>query len=213
MTPDEFAERFPRLYHVTEPGAAASVRRHGLLTTLDALALFGVDGARREALTARRRPDFVAVEHPEHGTLVVNDNKPLSEKALETCLDDGLAPSDWLRILNSMVFLWPDEDGVRSLLNARANRGRAREVLVFDTRSLAAAHLDAMRLSPINSGSTIRKPARRGLATYSKVADHSFDEWRRRRGGSDRVREVAIEGSVPDAADHLIEVRDGAAFG
>ena len=212
MTPAELADRFPRLYHVTEPGAAASVRRLGLLTARDACALFEVGAHETRRLTERRRPDPVPITHPDHGRLVINDNRPLSEVALAKCLDDGLTPADWLRILNGMVFFWPDADGVRSLLNARINRDRARDVLVFDTASLAAAHRDAVHLSPINSGSTIRKPARRGLATFSRAIDHDYRDWRRLRGGSDRVREIAVRGSVRDAGDHLVEVLDGAAF-
>lgn len=40
MTPGEIAARFPRPYHVTEPGAQESVRRHGLLSTVALLDLF-----------------------------------------------------------------------------------------------------------------------------------------------------------------------------
>jgi hypothetical protein len=111
-----------------------------------------------------------------------------------------------------MVFFWPDADGLRSFLGAATNRTREREVLVFDTYSLLTAHFDAARLSPINSGSTIRQRARRGIATFSKPADYSLADWRKLRGGTDRVREVAIVGSVRDAGDHLLEVRACGAF-
>lgn len=40
MTPGEIAARFPRPYHVTEPGAQESVRQHGLLSTVALLDLF-----------------------------------------------------------------------------------------------------------------------------------------------------------------------------
>ena len=212
MTPDDLARLHPRLYHVTAPGAAAGVRRHGLLCARDALALLEVGEERARELTERRRPAGVPVSHPRHGTITINDNVPLSEKALERCLDDGLTPAEWLRMLNGMVFFWPGEAGLRSLLTARLNRDRDREVLVFDTRSLATAHADAVRLSPINSGSTIRRPARRGLATFTPLGRYGYAEWRRLRGGLDRVREVTVEGSVPDAANHLIEVRSGSEF-
>ena len=207
MTPDELAALHPRLYHLTAPGAHRGIERHGLLSARAILDLAGVAGDERRRLLERRRPAEVTVAHPERGAFTINDNLPLTEAALERCLDDGLSPADWLRALNGRVYLWPSEERLATLLGARTNRDREREVLVFDTRSLAGAHADRVRLSPINGGSTIRKPARRGLATYAPLLAHPYPEWRRLRGRSDAIAEVAIEGSVPDAADHLIEVR------
>lgn len=93
------------------------------------------------------------------------------------------------------------------LLGARTNRDRPREVIVFDTRSLVGAHAEHTRLSPINGGSTIRKPARRGLGTYTPLLDHDHRTWRALRGGHDTIAEVAIEHAIADAAEHIVEVR------
>jgi hypothetical protein len=62
--------------------------------------------------------------------------------ALRRCLQDGLTPSDWYRLLNSKVFFWPSEERVAGLLGARAYRGRSQVVLRVDTASLLsdAAH-------------------------------------------------------------------------
>ncbi len=207
MTPEAIADRFPRLYHVTRPGAIRAIEQHGLLSTRAALELFDYDAARIESLTRRRRPGAVRIEHRTHGVMTLNDNSPLSEKVLERCLDDGLAPADWLHILNGKVFFWADEKGLERLLSARLARAQKREVLVFDTRRLASAHMDTLCFSPINSGSTIRKPARRGLTTFAKAADHSWDEWRRLRGKRDKVLEITVDWSVPRAADYVVDVR------
>ena len=207
MTPDDLAAVHPRLYHLTAPGAHRGIARHGLLSARAIAELVGLDGEARRTVLERRRPAEVTLSHPEHGAFTINDNLPLTEAALERCLDDGLSPADWLRALNGRVYLWPSEERLRTLLGARTNRDRAREVLVFDTRSLVAAHAERVRLSPINGGSTIRKPARRGRSTYAPMLEHGWEEWRRLRGGRDAVAEVAIEGGVPDAAAHLVEVR------
>ena len=205
MSPEELAERHPRLYHLTDPDNARGIERLGLLPTRDLLSLFDVQDADRRAFEQGRRATPVALAHPVHGEAVLNDNLPLTEAALASCLDDGLTPAQWLLMLNARVFFWPDLESLENHRNARFNRGRERLALVFDTLRLTRAHWDRVELCPINSGSTLRKPARRGLATFTPAGRHGYQEWRRLRGGLDRLREVTILGGVPDAADYLLE--------
>ena len=70
---------------------------------------------------------------------------------------------------NSSTAAHTHEDGVRRLLGARLNRERERLVLVLDTLSLARRHGDRMELAAINTGSTIRRPARRGRSTFTPL--------------------------------------------
>jgi uncharacterized protein DUF7002 len=207
LTPEDLAARHPRLYHVADPAALPGILRHGLLPTSALLSLFEVPEADRPAIERRRRPAGVALSHPVHGRAVITDNLPLSEAALEACLDDGLAPADWLGILNGRVFFWPDEESLGRLLGARLNRRRERLVLVLDTLSLARRHQRRVELAAINTGSTIRRPARRGLSTFTPLLRHDYLTWRRLRGGLDRIREVTVVGGVADVADHLVEHR------
>lgn len=169
MTPKELAERYPKLYHVTTPGAWQSIKKFGLLSTSCLLNLFDIDEVARLEIETKRRKTEVQLEHPQLGKVIINDNLPLSEQALIQCLDDQLKPSDWLRFLNSRVFFWTNEERLNRLLNARLNRHRTREVLVVDTFSLACAHAEHIDLCPINSGSTIRNAARRGLNTFTPM--------------------------------------------
>jgi hypothetical protein len=207
MTPEDLATRYPRLYHVTEPDAVTGILRHGLLPTSDLLTLFEVRSDLRRTIECERRPTSVSLTHPVHGRATIADNSPLSMRVLAACLDDGLSPVDWLRLLNSRVFFWADRKGLQSLLGSRLNRTRDRAVLVVDTLSLASRHADRIELSPINSGSTIRRPVRRGLATFTPLGAHSFDTWRRLRGRQDHVREVTVVGGVADVTSHLVEVQ------
>lgn len=206
MTPQELAERHPRLYHVTEPGAWESIKKRGLLSTSSLLDLFEIKGEERKQIEAKRRPSTVQLKHPIHGSVIINDNVPLSEKALLTCLDDNLTPQDWLRILNERVFFWASKDGLDRLLGARLNRNRAREVIVVDTLSLVRTHMDAVELCPINSGATLRRAARRGLKTFSPLTKYTFDEWSRLRGRRDQILEIIVKVQVQDIANHTIEV-------
>ena len=210
MTPDALAARHPRLYHQTAPEAWPLIRAHGLLPAAELVRRAGADAL---ALTRRRRPEGVRLD-AGFGIVEVNDNVPLSERALTRCLDDGLAPADWCALLAGRVFFWTSEAHLARLTNARTNRDRPRLVLVIDTLSFARAHRDRIELSPINSGSTIRKPARRGRHTFAPMRDFdSYRDWaeQRRRMGlvktPDRVKEVVVPGPVADIADHVIDVR------
>lgn len=205
MTPHDLAERHPRLFHLTEPDSLAAITRWGLLPTSELLKRCAVPAAECRRLTSARRPVAVELQHDEVGRVVINDNLPLSEKALLKCLDDGMTPSAWLRLLNGMVFFWPSEKTLQRLLHARVNRERTRRILVFDTLSLATAHWKKVHLSPINSGSTIRKAARRSRRTFSPAAKYSYREWQELRGGRDTIVEVTVRGSIDDAMEHLVE--------
>ena len=207
MSPEDLAERHPRLYHLTDPDAVPGILRHGLLPTSSLLSLFEVAAADRARIECERRPASVRLTHPVHGRATITDNLPLSMTALSSCLDDGLAPVDWLRILNSRVFFWADETGLSRLLGARLNRGRERAVLVLDTLGVARQYFEHVELSPINSGATLRRAARRGLSTFVPMRRHSYQSWRRLRGGRDSVLEVTVVRGVTAITDHLVEIR------
>jgi hypothetical protein len=207
VTPEELSARHPRLFHVTGAGAWESIRTRGLLSTSRLLDLFEVSGERRAQLERARRPAAVPLHHPVHGTAVLTDQLPMTEAALARCLDGGLVPADWLALLNRRVFFWSDEGGLDRLLKARANRGRALEVLVVDTLPLVRAYADRVELSPINTGATMRRPARRGPETFTPLGALSYDAWSRRRGKRDAVLEVTVLDGVPDVERYVLEVR------
>lgn len=207
MTPEDLAVRHPRLYHVTEVDSWTSIFQYGLLSTSYLLNLFEIAGEDRAALENQRRATAQIIHHPKHGTITLNDNIPLSDAALASCLDDGLTPSDWYRILNSRVFFWADERGMQRLLNARLNRNRSRDILIVDTLSFVQAHAEHIELSPINSGSTIRRPARRGLQTFTPLLKYSYYDWQRLRGRLDSITEIAVRDGILDIARYTSEVR------
>ena len=205
MTPDELAARVPKLFHVTDREAWPMIERHGLLTTDQIVDRFVPDRTRAEALRTERRNDFVTVHDGPDGRVTINDNLPLHFANLAPHLDDGLTPHDWLRLLNDRVYFWPRFERGAGFLRAGRRGGRRKLLLTFDTRSLAAAHEGRLDLAPINTGSALRKPARRGRHTFTPASATGWDEWRRRRGRLDSLAEVSVRGGVPDATDHLIE--------
>jgi hypothetical protein len=207
MTPDELVAAYPRLYHMAESGTWPSIKRHGLLSTAALLDALHVEGAARRRIEAERRPESITLADTALGTVVIRDQKPLRLAALERCLD-GISPQAWLELVNRRVYFWVTEARLTSLLNARPYRSRDHTVLVVDTRELIWRHLERVRLSPINTGSTIRKAARRGPRTFSSVADYPYRERLRARGRSDAVVELSVEYHVPDIAEMVLEVSE-----
>jgi hypothetical protein len=199
VSPDDFAAKYPRLFHVAAPAGLPGILRNGLLPTSQLLDLFEVAEHLRPAIQCQRRSADVRLTHPIHGEALISDNRPLSEKALRACLEDGLTPWDWLLMLNSRAFLWPDEAAAAHFLEARLARIPACIVLVLDSHRLLKDHYEALELSRINSGSTIRRPARRGLSTFVPISQY------RNEVGGRRIREVAVVGGIANLASHLVD--------
>ena len=205
MDPLFLAADFPRLYHVAEAGSWESIERNGLLSTSALLDLFEVSGEQRQQLESEHRPESVTLHHPLHGTVVIRDQKPLNMARLEGCLS-GMTTTQWLRELNRRVFFWPSADRLARLLGAHAYRDRAQDVLVIDTRPLVESYRRQMTLAPINTGATVPTAAPRGPRTFQAIEFYDYDAIKRKRGAKAAIAEVAIDHSVPDIAEFVLQV-------
>lgn len=197
---DQLVHANPTLFHMAERGAWPAIQRHGLLSTSALLDLYGVTGAARVALEATRRPDTATLTRPGLPAIAIRDQKPMTDRALERCLTGGMSPPDWYRLLNGKVFFWLTEARLSKLLGARPYRAHEHDVLHLDTARLVAAYRDAITLSRINSGSTIRKAAPRGPDTFRTIADYPI------RPGRERAVELAVTGGIPDIARFVTDV-------
>ncbi len=203
MTADELAEFLadcPTLHHMAARGAWPSILAHGLLSTSALLDLHGVAGPARDAVESVRRPEGVTLHAPGLPPATIRDQKPLDEPGLRRCLQDGLSPADWCRLLNRRAFLWPSRARLLRLLDARPYRHEAHEVIELDAARVLAAHRDRITLSAINSGVTRPFPAARGLSTFLPIDDYPYAHWRARRPRGERVVELAVEPGLPDIA-------------
>lgn len=82
------------------------------------------------------------------------------------------------------------------------------DVLVVSTASLIAKHHDRIRLSAINSGSTLYPGApERGPLTFRTIESYPYAELRRHRTPQTAVVELAVLDGVPDIADHVVSVQ------
>lgn len=198
----DLASRRPLLYHVAEDGALAGIERHGLLSTSALLSLFDVAEPRRTVLESEWRQRCEVITHPIHGTTALRDQKPMRPEWLRKCLQDGLTPSDWYRLLNGKVFLWPSERTVATLLTARPYRDRPHLVLVVDTRSLLEDGQHVVTVSAINSGNARRRPTPRGPGTFAPVSIGALPP---------RIAEVAVDEAIVDVMTHVrhVERRHG----
>lgn len=206
MTEEEIIELYPRLWHMAEDGSWPSIQQHGLLSTTALLDLYGYAPTDpfRIAVEEQRRAESVPISRPGLANAVIRDQKPMSDGALLKCLDGGLTPTDWYRTLNAKVFFWLSRERLRRLLGAKAYRDQPQTVLTIDTRSLVEANVGYIMLSPINSGSTIMNPVRRGPQTFKAPADYPFAEWKKKRNARDAVVELTVAGQVVPMAQHVL---------
>ena len=206
MTTEEFCAAYPRLYHMAEASMWPSIQRHGLLSTSALLDLYGMEGEARRQIEHTRRGDFIAVDHPEWGQVLIRDQKPMSDATLAPVLDDGLTPADWYALLNERVFFWVDETRLKGLLGAYRHRDNL--VLVLDAATVLARHAARTTLSTINSGYSRRWAVRRGRDTFRALADFEFRERVNGKTVRRAVAECAVRGGVDNVREALIETRD-----
>ena len=182
---------------MAEDGSWESIQRHGLLSTSALLDRFEIEDAQRFAIESACRPEIVCVEHPEYGTALVRDNKPMQEKALERCLLE-MTPREWYEHLNRRVFFWVERKRLLKLLGARAYRDRPHLVLEVETAGLLKRHGERVLLSPINSGATFALgPAPRGPETFRRIAEHPDGK---------PIVEFSVDYSVSDIAEFTLRV-------
>lgn len=203
MHVEDVAARYPLLYHMAECDSWPCIQRHGLLSTTAALDLFEVNGERRDLLETSRRQEKNLIEHPVHGRLILRDQKPLNEKRLKSCLEDGLSPSDWYAILNGKTFFWTRRDRLITLLNAEAYRDDEHDVLTVDTESLLAEDHERVFLCHMNSGNTGQFAHPRGRNTFRRIADYPA------RNSGRPVKEVVellVDYAVHGISRHVVRV-------
>ncbi len=197
----EFLRHCPTLYHMAEQASWPGIQRHGLRSTTAMLDLFEVSGDRREAIETTHRPTGIWLHHPLHGTALVRDQKPMSDRALRRCLQGGMSPADWYALLNGKVFFWVSEARLRTLLNGRAYRDAAHDVLEIDAAALVDSYRAQIMLSPINSGATFALgPVARGPDTFQPIERYDYASRRERLPPSACVVELTVNYAVPDIA-------------
>jgi hypothetical protein len=211
MDVSELIATFPRLYHMAHADAWPGIQKHGLLSTAALLDLFEIREALRHQIESCRRPEFVALEHANHGRAVIRDNKPMDDAGLRRALT-GATPEIWYKLLNQKVFFWVTEQRLTTLLNARAYKKSNHCVLTIDSAPLIRAYADKIWLCPMNSGCTKPVPHPRSLGTFSRIPVYPFEAWTKKRSGATKaVVELAVDYAIPDIGNFVLsaELRNG----
>lgn len=207
ISADELIQIYPRLYHMAEPGSWPSIQKLGLLSTSALLDELGETGTKRKEIESIHRAKSLSIDHTHLGKITFRDQKPMNEKILRRVLD-RMNPDEWYELLNGMVFFWVREERVMQLSRAKLYRDRTHCVLTVDTQELLRRHGDRVRLSPINSGSTIYNARRRGAHTFLPLNEYPFAERKKLRGCANAIAELTVEYAVRDIRDFTTQVRN-----
>ena len=197
MTTDDFLKKYPQLYHMATADALPQIEKYGLLSSQATLDLLNIGGTQRNLLLGARRPKSVILEAEAIGRFVLRDQIPMRDAALSKCLD-GISMNDWYRLLNERVFLWATRKRVETLLAARAYRKTEHLIITVDSASFLESYADQLDLSAINSGATLYVPPKRGIFTFSALAEFE------KSNGLKPVVEVTVKYSIPNFKKYIV---------
>jgi hypothetical protein len=194
-------------FHIADAENWRAIKRMGLHSTTALIA--------RDRLSAEEARPFAGYRNHTMrlpSGAVIRDQRPMPPSALSRCLDAGLVPQAWYDLVNGKVFFWLQVERLDRHL--AACRARPQIVVAVDLRRMLARHGEAAFVTPFNVGNARRRPASRGQRTFVRL-----DAWLKTRWESEapqghpaRARthppaEIAIEGSVPDLMDFVVETR------
>ncbi len=205
MDPARLASLHPTLYHMAEDGSWPSIREGGLLSTQAIIDLYQPDEETRATILSSVRRTKITLTSTELGDITIRDQLPA--KFLETCMNDGVDPAEYLDALNNRVFFWVSLHRLGRLLNARHYRHLRHTVLHIDTGALLEEY-SGVQLAPYNTGSMhVPTAPKRGPDIFADLADYPYDEWVARRGRSgEHIVEVTIKYAVPDIKNFVTRV-------
>ena len=206
MDKNDLIKHYPVLFHMAELGSWPNIQKYGLLSTSVLLDIYNYPYDNRASLESNHRPENVVISDSDKADVIIRDQKPMDDKGLIRCLQNGLTPKDWYEILNRKSFFWTSKVRLYKLLCAQPYRDKEHDVLIIDTRGLVDRYEDNIFLSRINTGATKQKPAPRGLETFLTIKDCDFGLWRKNRPLYDTVVEVCVEDGVPDIIDFVLTV-------
>jgi hypothetical protein len=200
----QLVQRYPVLYHMASFGSWPLIRKHGLLSTAALLDLFEVsERAKNELLSAQRR-ESVAISHPVHGSAILRDQKPLSEKNLKRCLTD-CDPDTWYTTLNERVFFWLNHDRLMTLMSASEYASKPHVILEVESAPLVSDYESEIELAPMNTGNTRPFPHPRGRSTFRKMSQYPY-EGRHKLNDYSAIVELTVLRGVPNIRQYLRKV-------
>jgi hypothetical protein len=199
MTIEDLLARWPWCYHVTARPNLSNIARAGcLLPTNDLVARAG-----QPSLASIRRPRNVRISIAGR-PVVLRNQSPLASASL--CLPDGITLGDYVRYLNSRVFLWPGDGDTptgRSLRMLTIDSGQL--ALRMPTSSLLLANSPRLPcVSACNAGATWGDalPVVRSLDLFAMVERFSYT--------ASEIVEISYPGrvNIPHQTEYAVTIAD-----
>jgi len=197
-------QRYPQIFHMAEADTWPSIKQIGLLSASAALTYHAVGNPQRFLLESSHRPQKIMLSSRGRADIILRDQKPMSDARLLTALQGSATPKQWYEILNSKVFFWAEHHRLEGLLNARAYQNLEHDVLTIDTRSLLSEYANKIWLCHMNSGNTFPYATARTPEIFQRIQNYPT---KANGTPSKEVVEIVIDDSVPNIADHVIQVR------
>lgn len=173
MLSEDFIRRCRRgLWHVGPVGSWDRIRRTGFRTAQQLIDAATLDDERRTELSDRPRRHEVVLD-VDGEEVRLRDQGPLFERAdLTPLLEPGMTVSDWVRLLNSRVYLFRDLAGRQRILDKYGTQ----DVVTVDPQRLLAVVGDRVELADQNTGAIARRtdPYKR-WDTFRTVAGFAGD--------------------------------------
>ncbi len=210
MKPEDLWEHYPVLYHIAWGGSWPSIEKYGLLSTSELLQEYGKNEEEIRNLTQVRRAEPVQIECPGRPIAVLRDQKPMTDEGLkEALVPKTVEPAQWYKLVNSMVFFWPNKGRFERMLKKYDNTEH--DVLVVCTKRLVDLVESDIRLSSINSGFTGKNPSKRGLDHFKRFDEYPFFARlnRPRIGVENAIAEVCVDKRVSRIREAVIRIEHG----
>jgi len=196
-------ERLPAVvYHLTDASNGLSIARDGLHPAAILLMKAGVPEV--DANTFRREAATL-----QNGA-TLRDQRPMPPNALSRCLDPPLTPEDWYGLVNRRVFFWLDRD--RLSRHWAVGRRSPQIYYTVSTKRLLERYATFAELSPFNSGSALRRAAKRGHRTFVALIDWIQHGWNKEalpgaapRSSSHKPAELTVRRSIPDFLSLVVD--------
>ena len=196
MDAQEFARRVgDHLIHVTLAENIPSIEENGLIRPVKMAAICSVPTKslllRTEAL--KLRSAGISARLNSQAWLVAGRNQASN-------FLDGHSLETWSAQLDDRLFFWPKQKG-EAFARSLSNRGD-HVALQLDSRLFYDAFSAQIDLAPINTGSAMRRAARRGDWIYvpAQASWDTFADNRIKRGLTktrDSVTEVSLKTDIP----------------
>jgi hypothetical protein len=198
---EKLLQRYPFVYHMAEVGTWPSIQQRGLLSTTASLDALSIAGAQRTALESSYRPEMTHLRIGAPDDIVLRDQRPMPPNRLVQALPKGVTTEQWYRLINSKVFFWVSPERLGRLL--RSYGAFEHDVLQVNTASLLDAHFARTSLCHMNSGNTLPIPHHRDETIFKRIPDYPVNSV-----GTPlkEVVELVVEYSVPDIANHVVNV-------